>query len=74
MAILASDILDYPCDNDDEKMETIYQIDFIKKGKFFFISRIISCIFTYQNAQDQFQCSQIIILLFPREINNLMEK
>lgn len=35
MAILASDILDHPCDDDDEKMETIYQIDFSKKGKHF---------------------------------------
>nr|CAH7760306.1 unnamed protein product [Callosobruchus chinensis] len=32
MAILSSDILDHPCDDDDEKMETIYQTDYIKKG------------------------------------------
>lgn len=41
MAILASDILDHPCDNDDEKMETIYQTDFIKKGKLLFDFRVI---------------------------------
>ncbi|KAG5868504.1 hypothetical protein JTB14_001723 [Gonioctena quinquepunctata] len=32
MAILSSDILDHPCDDDDEKMETIYQTDYVKKG------------------------------------------
>lgn len=33
MAILASDILDHPCDTDDDKMETMYQTHFMKKGK-----------------------------------------
>ncbi|XP_028129962.1 uncharacterized protein LOC114325999 [Diabrotica virgifera virgifera] len=32
MAILSSDILDHPCDTDDDKMKTIYQTDYIKKG------------------------------------------
>lgn len=32
MATLAGGILDHPCDNDDVKMETIYQTDYIKRG------------------------------------------
>lgn len=33
MAILKSSVLDHPCDNDDEKMETLFQINYLKKGK-----------------------------------------
>lgn len=54
MAILASDILDNPCDNDDEKMETIYQIDFIKKG----ISLLIS------QRNDQFKQLHLFKMVF----------
>lgn len=32
MAVLVSDILDHPCDTDDEKMQTIYQTEFVKRG------------------------------------------
>lgn len=32
MAALSGEILDHPCDTDDDKMETIYQIDYIKRG------------------------------------------
>lgn len=32
MAALSGEILDHPCDTDDEKMETIYQSDYIKRG------------------------------------------
>ncbi|CAH1105618.1 unnamed protein product [Psylliodes chrysocephalus] len=32
MAILKSSVLDHPCDNDDEKMETLFQINYLKKG------------------------------------------
>lgn len=32
MATLSGGILDHPCDNDDVKMETIYQTDYIKRG------------------------------------------
>ncbi|XP_018579037.1 uncharacterized protein LOC108917082 [Anoplophora glabripennis] len=32
MATLAGGIIDHPCDNDDIKMETIYQTDYIKRG------------------------------------------
>ncbi|KAJ8964022.1 hypothetical protein NQ314_005162, partial [Rhamnusium bicolor] len=32
MSIMSNDVLDHPCDNDDEKMETIYQTDYIKRG------------------------------------------
>lgn len=32
MAVLVSDILDHPCDTDDEKMLTIYQTEFVKRG------------------------------------------
>lgn len=32
MATLANEMLDHSCDTDDEKMESIYQIDYIKRG------------------------------------------
>ncbi|KAJ8919382.1 hypothetical protein NQ315_016475 [Exocentrus adspersus] len=32
MATISGEILDHPCDNDDVKMETIYQTDYIKRG------------------------------------------
>lgn len=32
MSVLAGDILDHPCDNDDPKMKTIYQIDYAKRS------------------------------------------
>lgn len=32
MAILVNEMLDHPCDTDDEKMQTIYQTDYIKRG------------------------------------------
>ncbi|CAG9765555.1 unnamed protein product [Ceutorhynchus assimilis] len=32
MAVLVSDILDHPCDTDDEKMQTIYETDYVKRG------------------------------------------
>lgn len=34
MAELSGGILDHPCDTYDEKMETIYQTDYIKRGIF----------------------------------------
>lgn len=38
MAVLVSDILDHPCDTDDEKMKTIYETDYVKRGKMFHVS------------------------------------
>lgn len=32
MAILANEMLDHPCDTDDEKMQSIYQTDYVKRG------------------------------------------
>ncbi|XP_060531964.1 uncharacterized protein LOC132705404 [Cylas formicarius] len=32
MAVLVSDILEHPCDSLDEKMKTIYQTDYAKRG------------------------------------------
>ncbi|XP_019754364.2 uncharacterized protein LOC109533471 [Dendroctonus ponderosae] len=32
MAVLVSDILDHPCDTDDEKMKTVYETDYVKRG------------------------------------------
>ncbi|KAF7277442.1 hypothetical protein GWI33_007279, partial [Rhynchophorus ferrugineus] len=32
MAVLVGDILDHPCDTDDEKMKTIYETDYVKRG------------------------------------------
>lgn len=37
MAVLVSDILDHPCDTDDEKMKTIYETDYVKRGKMFHV-------------------------------------
>ncbi|KAF7277443.1 hypothetical protein GWI33_007278, partial [Rhynchophorus ferrugineus] len=31
MAVLVGDILDHPCDTDDEKMKTIYETDYVKR-------------------------------------------
>lgn len=33
MADLSGAILDHPCDTDDEKMETLYQTDYKKRGE-----------------------------------------
>lgn len=33
MTSLGNGVLDHPCDDDDIKLETIYQTDYTKRGK-----------------------------------------
>lgn len=53
MATLANEMLDHSCDRDDDKMETIYQTDYVKRGSSFMLFRCCLIRFICRNKFNQ---------------------